>query len=111
MAVIEDFEKLDIRVGRVVEVQDFSEARRPSYKLKIDFGEEIGIKNSSVQVVGMYSKEELNGKVVLGVVNFPPRPIEPFMSEVLTLGLPDDEGKCILIAQDKDIAVIGGKLF
>ena len=80
MATIDDFIKLDIRVGMVVEVEDFPEARKPAYKLKIDFGEEIGIKNSSVQVVGMYSKEELKDKVVLGVVNFPSRQIGPFVS-------------------------------
>ncbi len=111
MATIEDFEKLDIRVGKIIEVEDFPEARKPAYKLKIDFGEEVGVKSSSVQVVGLYSKEELNDKLVLGVVNFPSRQIGPFVSEVLTLGVPDKEGRCVLIAPGKDIAVIGGKLF
>jgi len=92
MATIEDFQKLDIRVGKIIEVNDFPEARKPAYKLKIDFGSEVGIKNSSVQIVALYAKEELVGKLVLGVVNFPPRKIGPFESEVLTLGVPDKDG-------------------
>ena len=111
MATIEDFQKLDIRVGKVIEASDFPEAKKPAYKLKIDFGLEIGIKNSSVQIVALYKKEELVGKFVLGVVNFPPRKIGPFESEVLTLGVPDKEGKVILINPGKDTAIIGGKLF
>jgi len=111
MATIEDFHKVDIRVGKIIEVEDFPEARNPSYKITIDFGAEIGIKKSSVQLVTLYTKEELMGKVVLGVVNFPPRQIGPFMSEVLTLGVPDQDGKCVLIVPDKDIAEIGGRLF
>ncbi|MEK9200363.1 MAG: tRNA-binding protein [Patescibacteria group bacterium] len=111
MATIEDFQKLDIRVGKVLEVLDFPEAKKPAYKLKIDFGSEIGIKNSSVQIVTLYKKEELVGKLVLGVVNFPPRKIGPFESEVLTLGVPDTEGRVILMVPDKEIAVVGGKLF
>jgi tRNA-binding protein len=111
MATIDDFLKLDIRVGKIIEVHDFPEAKKPAYKLKIDFGSEIGIKNSSVQIVALYSKDELVGKQVLGVVNFPPRKIGPFESEVLTLGVPDKEGKVILIAPDKTDAMIGGKLF
>lgn len=111
MATIEDFQKLDIRTGRIVEVNDFPEAKKPAYKLKIDFGPEIGIKNSSVQIVALYKKEELIGKLVLGVVNFPPRKIGPFESEVLTLGVPDADGKVILITPDMTHAVIGGKLF
>ncbi len=111
MATIEDFEKLDIRVGKIISVSDFPEAKKPAYKLSIDFGEEIGIKNSSVRIVALYEKEELVGKLVLGVVNFPPRKIGPFVSEVLTLGVPDEEGKCILISPDKNVAKVGGKLF
>lgn len=111
VATIEDFQKLDIRVGKIIEVNDFPEAKKPAYKLKIDFGPEIGIKNSSVQIVALYGKEELVGKVVLGVVNFPPRKIGPFESEVLTLGVPDSEGKVILITPDKANPAIGGKLF
>lgn len=111
MATYEDFQKLDIRVGKIIEVEDFPESRKPSYKLTIDFGAEIGMKKSSVQIVDLYPKEELKGKLVLGVVNFPLRQIGHFASEVLTLGVPAKDGKCILIAPDKDIAEVGGKLF
>ena len=111
MATIEDFQKLDIRVGKILEANDFPEAKKPAYKLKVDFGPEIGIKNSSVQIVALYKKEELIGKLVLGVVNFPLRKIGPFESEVLTLGVPDGEGKVILITPDKQNPVLGGKLF
>lgn len=111
MATIDDFQKLDIRVGKIIEVNDFPEAKKPAYKLRIDFGAEVGIKNSSVQIVALYKKEELVGKMVLGVVNFPPRKIGPFESEVLTLGVPDEQGKVILIVPDKANAVIGGKVF
>ncbi len=111
MATIEDFQKLDIRVGKIIEVSDFPEAKKPAYKLKIDFGAEIGVKNSSVQIVALYTKEELMGKLVLGVVNFPARKIGPFESEVLTLGVPDSEGRVILITPDKGEPQIGGKLF
>ena len=111
MATIDDFQKLDIRVGKIIEVNDFPEARKPAYKLRIDFGDEIGIKNSSAQIVDLYTKEELVGKLVLGVVNFPPRKIGPFESEVLTLGVPDKDGKVILITPDKFDPVVGGKLF
>ena len=110
MATIEDFQKLDIRVGKIIEVKDFPEARKPSYKLKIDFGEEIGIKKSSAQLVALYSKEELKGKMVLGIVNFPPRQIGSFISESLTLGVPDEDNNCILIQQERD-AKVGGKLY
>ena len=111
MATIDDFQKLDIRVGKILEVSDFPEAKKPAYKLKIDFGSEIGIKNSSVQIVALYTKDKLVDKLVLGVVNFPPRKIGPFESEVLTLGVPDAEGKVILMTPDKETAVVGGKLF
>jgi tRNA-binding protein len=111
MATIEDFQKLDIRVGRIVAVDDFPEARKPAYKLKIDFGSEIGIKNSSVQIVALYKKEELIGKLVLGVVNFPPRRIGPFESEVLTLGVPDEEGRVTLITPERGNPPLGGRLF
>lgn len=111
MATIEDFEKLDIRTGKIVEVEDFPEARKPSYKLKIDFGLEIGVKVSSAQLASLYKKEELKDKLVLGVVNFPSRKIGPFLSEVLTLGVPDESGNCVLIVPDKKIAKTGGKLY
>ncbi|MFZ2153562.1 MAG: tRNA-binding protein [Microgenomates group bacterium] len=111
MATYDDFVKLDVRVGKVVLVEDFPEAKKPAYKLTIDFGNEIGIKHSSVQIVKFYKKEELKDKLVLGVVNFPPRQIGPFVSESLTLGVPDVNGDCILITPDKSQAIIGGKLF
>ncbi|MBI2121405.1 MAG: tRNA-binding protein [Candidatus Wildermuthbacteria bacterium] len=110
MATIDDFQKLDIRVGKIIEAIDFPEAKKPAYKLRIDFGSEIGIKNSSVQIAALYKKEELLEKLVLGVVNFPSRKIGPFESEVLTLGVPDKNGNVILITPNK-IAVIGGKLY
>lgn len=111
MATIDDFNKLDIRVGKITDVQDFPEARRPSYKLTIDFGIDIGIKHSSAQLVKHYTKEQLIGKLVMGVVNFPPRQIGPFVSESLTLGVPDENHDCILIIPDKVLAVVGGKLY
>ncbi len=111
MATYEDFQKLDIRVGKIIAVEDFPEAKKPSYKLKIDFGEEIGIKQSSAQLVSLYKKEELIGKLILGVVNFPPKQIGPFVSEVLTLGVPDSDGNCVLIVPNKPTATIGGKLY
>lgn len=110
MATYDDFVKLDIRVGKIVDVQDFPEARKPAYKLMIDFGGEIGAKKSSAQLPQNYSKEDLLGKQVLAVVNFPPRQIGPVKSEVLTLGLPDENGECILITPDRAVPV-GGKLF
>lgn len=111
MATYDDFIKLDIRVGIIKEVEDFPEARKPSYKLTINFGPEIGLKRSSAQLVKYYKKEDLIGKKVLGVVNFPPRQIGPFLSEVLTLGIPDENHECILAVPDKDNAIVGGKLY
>lgn len=111
MATIEDFLKLDIRVGVIVAVEEFPEARKPAYKLTIDFGSEIGKKRSSAQITAYYKKEDLVGKKVLGVVNFPPRQIGPFVSEVLTLGVPDDKNQTILITPDKSEAILGGKLY
>ncbi len=111
MASLDDFLKLDIRVGKIVEAMDFPEARKPAYKLRIDFGPEIGLKESSAQIVTHYTKEELVGRLVLGVVNFPPCQIGHFMSEVLTLGVPDENGEVILIKPDDEKAVIGGRLY
>jgi tRNA-binding protein len=105
-----DFEKVDIRVGKVLKVEDFPEARKPAYKLTIDFGPEIGIKKSSVQIVDLYSKKDLEGILVMGVVNFPPKQIGPFMSEVLTVGVENEEGKVVLVRPDKT-AKLGSKLF
>jgi tRNA-binding protein len=110
MATIDDFQKLDIRVGVIVEAQDFPEARKPAYKLIVDFGPDIGKKRSSVQITHHYKKEELVGKKVLGVVNFPPRQIGPFVSEVLTLGVPDENNQIILVVPEKPEAPISGKL-
>ena len=111
MATIEDFNKIDIRVGKIVSVNDFPEAKKPAYQLAIDFGEEIGIKKSSVQITHLYKKEELVGKLIMGVVNFPPRKIGPFESETLTLGVPDEEGQVILIVPDRGEPKLGGRLF
>lgn len=97
-----DFKAVDIRLGTIVEVRDFPEARRPAYKLKIDFGSEIGIKKSSAQITHHYTKEDLEGTQVLAVINFPPKQIGPYMSEVLTLGFADDNQQIILAsAQSK----------
>lgn len=107
----DDFVKVDIRVGTIVKVDLFPEARKPAYKLVIDFGPEIGLKKSSAQVTEHYpNKDELIGKQVLGVVNFPPKQIGPFVSEVLTLGVPDKDGKVILVNPGK-MAPNGAKLF
>ncbi len=106
----EDFEKVDIRVGRIVRADPFPEARKPAYKLLIDFGSEIGVKKSSAQLTTYYQREELEGRLVLGVVNFPPRQIGPFMSEVLTLGVPGAEGGVVLIVPERGVP-IGGRLF
>ena len=106
----DDFAAVDIRVGKIIAVDDFPEARKPAYKLEIDFGDEIGTKRSSAQLTKHYKKEELKGRLVLGVVNFPPRQIGPFMSECLTLGVPDNDGECVLVLPDKG-AVVGGRLY
>jgi len=96
------FLAVDMRVGRVTGVEDFPQARKPAWKLTIDFGEEIGTKRSSAQVTN-YAREELEGRRVVAVVNFPPRQIGPFMSEVLVLGASDAEGRIILLAPDADV--------
>lgn len=110
MATIEDFQKLDIRVGKIIEVEDFPEARKPMYKLKIDLGVEIGTKQSCAQLTQNYTKDQLIGKTILAVVNFPPRKIGPAVSEVLTLGVPDENSNCVLVAPDLD-SPIGSKLY
>lgn len=106
-----DFEKVDIRVGKIVEISDFPEARKPAYKLKIDFGADIGIKQSSVQAVGAHTKEELLGSLVCAVVNFPPKQVATFMSEVLTLGFQNSAGSgWVLIAPKNENVELGSKL-
>lgn len=107
----EDFTKVDIRVGKIVEISDFPEAHKPAYKLKIDFGPEIGVKNSSVQAVGAHTKEELLNSFVCCVVNFSPKKVGPFLSEVLTLGFRNNSGSgWVLIKPKTDSVDLGSKL-
>lgn len=110
MAIYEDFEKLDIRTGTILEVQDFPEARIPAFKLYIDFGDELGVKKSSAQITANYTKDELIGMQVLCVVNFPARQIGPFRSEVLTLGVPDSVGNVVLVRPHSPVPN-SGKLY
>jgi tRNA-binding protein len=110
MIAFADFERVDVRVGRVVSAAEFPEARKPAYKLVIDFGADIGTRTSSAQLTTRYRREELEGRLVLAVVNFPPRQIGPFKSEVLTLGVPDENGDVVLIVPDKDVPP-GGRMF
>ena len=105
-----EFDKVDIRVGRIVHAETFPEARKPAYKLTIDFGPELGTRKSSAQLTVHYTPEALAGRRVLAVVNFPPRQIGPFVSQVLTLGVPDADGAVVLITPDKDVP-LGGRLF
>jgi tRNA-binding protein len=105
-----EFQRVDIRVGRVIAVDDFPEARKPAYKLRIDFGSEIGIKKSSAQATKHYTKEKLLNRLVVAVVNFPPKQIGPYMSEVLTLGVPDAENGVVLLLPERDVP-LGGRMF
>jgi tRNA-binding protein len=105
-----DFQKVDIRVGRIVEVLDFPEARKPAYKLRIDFGTGLGIKKSSAQLKKYYAKDDLLNRLVVAVVNFPAKQIGPFRSEVLTLGVPDAAGEVVLLVPERDIPP-GGRMF
>jgi tRNA-binding protein len=98
----DDFLKVEMRVGRIVQVEDFPEARKPAWKLTIDFGDDIGVKRSSAQITN-YAREELEGRLVVAVVNFPPRQIGPVRSEVLTLGASNEAGEVILLAPDSEV--------
>lgn len=106
----DDFLKVDIRVGRVVHAEPYPEARKPAIKLQVDFGGDLGVKKSSAQITKHYTPEALIGRQVLAVVNFPPRQIGKFMSEVLVLGMPDAAGDVVLLRPDSDVT-IGGRLF
>lgn len=106
----DDFLKVDIRVGRIVEAQPFPEARKPAFKLLIDFGSEIGTKKCSAQITKHYDCDGLVGQLVIAVVNFPPRQIGPIMSEVLTLGVPDGDGEVVLLRPDLEVPV-GGRMY
>ena len=105
----DQFLAVEMRVGRVTAVEEFPQARKPAWKLTVDFGPELGVKRSSAQVTN-YAREELEGRLVVAVVNFPPRQIGPFMSEVLTLGVPDEDGQVILLRPTHDVPV-GGRMF
>jgi len=109
LATIEEFEQLDLRVGRVLEVHDFPAARRPAYQLLIDFGP-LGQKRSSAQLTTLYTKEALLNRLVVAVVNFPPRRIAGFSSEVLVLGLPDPNGNVVLLEPERDVP-LGGRVY
>ena len=106
----EDFEKVDIRVGRILEAEPFPEARKPATKLTVDFGPDIGTKRTSAQLTDHYEPADLPGRQVVAVVNFPPKRIAGFKSEVLVLGVPDERGAVVLLAPDQDVP-LGGKMF
>ena len=109
-ATMAEFDRLEIRVGTVVDVQSFPEARKPAFKLWIDFGAPLGVKRSSVQVTVHYKADQLIGRQVMAVTNFPPRQIGPFVSEVLTLGVPDEDGAVVLLKPDFAVPM-GGRMF
>lgn len=110
MITYQDFDRVDVRVGRIVRVEPFPEARKPALKLTIDFGAPLGLRKSSAQVTAHYRADDLVGRLILAVVNMPPKQIGPFISEVLTLGVPDARGEVVLIGPDRDVPV-GGRMF
>lgn len=105
-----EFQRVDVRVGRIIDVQDFPEARKPAFKLRIDFGASIGVRKSSAQLTKYYSKGDLMNRLIVAVLNFPPKQIGPFNSEVLTLGVPDAEGEVVLLTPEREVP-IGGRMF
>ncbi|MDD5055807.1 MAG: tRNA-binding protein [Candidatus Peribacteraceae bacterium] len=107
----DDFRTVEMHVGRITAVENFPEARKPAYKLTIDFGPAIGTKKSSAQITALYSREELLNRQVVCVTNFPPKQIGPFISEVLTLGAPDAEGNVVLLGLDGKDATVGGRIY
>ena len=111
MITYDDFEKVDMRVGKVIDVQEFPRAKNPSYKVRIDFGEEIGVKNSSLQARKDYTMEEMLDRYVVCVVNFPPRNIAGFMSEVLVLGVPGQDESLVLLEPERAPVPLGARVF
>jgi len=110
MVAYAEFAQIDIRVGRIVRADEFPQARKPAYRLEIDFGPGLGVKRSSAQLTKHYTREALAGRLVVAVVNFPVKQIGPFRSEVLTLGVPDEEGEVVLLAPDTEVP-LGGRMF
>ncbi len=107
----EDFSKVDMRVGEIIQIEDFERAHKPSYRVRVNFGSEVGIKWSSVQAKNEYTKKELIGKQVIGIVNFPPKNIAGFMSEVLLLGVPAEDGSLSLLEPSRRPAQLGGRVY
>ena len=107
----QDFEKVEMRVGKIIAAEDFPEARKPAYKLTIDFGLEFGVKKSSVQITALYKKDELVGRLAVCVINFPPKQIGPFISECLTCGTPDSAGRVVLLGFDTTDIPLGSRIF
>ncbi len=109
--VYDDFAKIEMKVGVILEVEDFPRARKPAYKVKVDFGPDVGVKQSSIQAKAEYSRDELIGRQVVGVVNFPPKNIAGFLSEVLILGVPCEDGSLSLLEPSRKPARIGGDVY